>query len=163
MKFWGLHEDQEVSSNTTVADKEDTVATVVNDRGPQIINTLRRDLAIASILTPIGSVCKALVGKMPCPAKLWRILKTTFKAFSKAAIDAKISKLQTMKLKKGERVVSYSNRMVELVSELSSASHISRTEMKRALLRGFTKKLISMQSPSWLLDWVIMKLWLSLK
>lgn len=68
------------------------------------------------------------------------MLKVTFLAVSKAAIDAKLSKLQTIRLQNGEKIVIYSNRILELFGELESAGpKISQLEVKRALLRRLIK------------------------
>lgn len=48
--------------------------------------------------------------------------------------------LQTVKLKKAKAIITYSNEILELVSELESAGHIvSKIEKKRDLLCGLTK------------------------
>lgn len=52
-----------------------------------------------------------------------------------------MSKLKGIKLKKEEKAITYSNRILELVSELQSANHeMSKVEMNRALLRGLAKE-----------------------
>lgn len=101
----------------------------------------KRDLALAYIVTSIDPTCKAVVRKVRCPAKAWKLLRTMFQAVSEASIDAKLSALQSIRLDKGEKVVGYSNRILDLVNELESAGHqVSEVEKKRALLRGLTSE-----------------------
>lgn len=59
-----------------------------------------------------------------------------FPVVSEASIDAKLSKIQNVKLEKGEEIVGYSKRIMELVNELVSACHsVSDLERKRSLLQ----------------------------
>lgn len=97
----------------------------------------KRDLALAYILTSVSNLCKPAIRKARCPTEAWNKLRTMFQAVSEASIDAKLTKLQNIQMKKGEKVIEYSNRVEELVSELESAGHpTSVVEKKRALLRG---------------------------
>lgn len=97
----------------------------------------KKDLALAYILTSVSNSCKPAVRKVRCPTEAWNKLRTMFQAVSEASIDAKLTKLQNIQMAKGEKVIEYSNRVEELVSELESAGHhTSGVEKKRALLRG---------------------------
>lgn len=59
-----------------------------------------------------------------------------FQAVSELAIDSKLSQLQNKSLKKGERVILYSNRIQGLVGELESAGNdVTDSYKNRALLR----------------------------
>lgn len=80
---------------------------MVEDRWQQAINIQRRNLALEYDLTSIDSICNALARKVRSTAKAWRILKAIFLDVSEAAINANLSKFQTVE-KKGERVVSHS-------------------------------------------------------
>lgn len=54
-----------------------------------------------------------------------------------ATIDSKLTLLQAIRLKKGEKIVEYSNQIIELVGKIESSGHsVSEIEKKRALLRG---------------------------
>lgn len=48
-------------------------------------------------------------------------METTFQTVSEASIDAKMSKLQGVKVEMGEEIVSCSNRIRQLVNEVESA------------------------------------------
>lgn len=59
-----------------------------------------------------------------------------FETVSEAAEDEKFSQLQARFLVKREKVIKYSNRLSELVSDTESTGHaITKLEQKRALLR----------------------------
>lgn len=49
---------------------------------------------------------------MCCPAGAWRILKTTFQAVYEAIVNEILSMLRKIELKKGEKIVAYSNWVV---------------------------------------------------
>lgn len=79
-----------------------------------------KDLVLAYILTSIDKSCKEMVRKVTCPAEAWAILKATFSAVSESSFDAKLSKLQAVKLQKSETMFAYSKRILDLISELES-------------------------------------------
>lgn len=69
-------------------------------------------------------------------------MKVVFRVVSEAAIDAKLTLLQAVQLKRGEKTVEFSNRIIELVAGLESAGHTAiEIERKRALLRGLPREL----------------------
>lgn len=64
-----------------------------------------------------------------------------FQVVSEATVNAELSQLQTISLNKGEAIVEYSNRIMELVSGLKCAGHsITSIKQKRGLLRGLPEK-----------------------
>lgn len=87
---------------------------VVNGRGQHDLNILKLYFALEDILISTDSTCKTMVRKIPCPAEEWHLLKSTYQAVSEAVIDAKWSKLHTIKSKTGEKIITYSNWIVEL-------------------------------------------------
>lgn len=95
---------------------------------------------LSSILTSVNSSCKALIRQTRCPRPSWNTLEETFKSVSEAKIDTKLSQLQAMILKKGERIVEYLSRILGLVAGLENAGHVvTEVEKKTALLRGMPK------------------------
>lgn len=122
--------------------QENRTATEEGNRGQHKVNIQKRDLTLVHILTSIESTCKALVRTVHCLAEARHLLKSTFQGVSEASIDAKLWKLPTVKLERGEKILAYSNWIVELASEVDTAGlEISRGEMKRALLRELTNKI----------------------
>lgn len=100
----------------------------------------KRNLALAYIVTSIDATCKASFWKLRCPAKAWRTLNEMFQAVSEAAVDSKLCQFQAMTLGISEEFIQFSNRVLELVSELRSSRHqVSTMEQKRASLRGLSK------------------------
>lgn len=66
-----------------------------------------------------------------------------FQALSEAAVDAKLTTLRSILLKKDEPIIEYSNRILKLVSELECAGcATSRIEQKPVLLCGLPTQLI---------------------
>lgn len=105
------------------------------------VDEQKQDMALAYLLTSIDSTCKAMVRKMRCPREVWNTLREMFQSVSEAALDSKLSQLQSISLKRGEKIVEYSNKILGLVGELESAGYtVSKVEQKHALLRGLPKE-----------------------
>lgn len=101
----------------------------------------KRDLALAYLLMSIDASCKATVMTMRDPRLIWGKLKKSYQAVSEAAIDAKLTKLQGVRMTQNEPVIQYSNKIENLVNELAAAGHIvTNLEKKRALLRGLREE-----------------------
>lgn len=101
----------------------------------------KRDLALTYILTFVDSSCKGIIRQVRCPQETCVTLCKTFQTVSEASIDAKLSKLQALTHRKGEHIVEYSNRFVDLIGELQGAGNlVTLVEQKRALLRGLPKE-----------------------
>lgn len=57
-----------------------------------------------------------------------------------AAVDAKVSQLQSISIQNGGKIVEYSNQMLDLVGELESAGHkMLQMKQRRASLKGLSK------------------------
>lgn len=82
----------------------------------------KRDLALAYLVTSIDTSCKSMVRTMRCPRTVWRSLRNMFQSASQAAIDAKLTQLQSISLNNGENIVEYSSRLLGLNGELKDAS-----------------------------------------
>lgn len=67
----------------------------------------KRDLALAYIHTSVDNTCEAIIRRMRCPRAAWKELKKTFQSVAEVAINAKLSQLQAVSLKKGENIVEY--------------------------------------------------------
>lgn len=63
------------------------------------------DLALVYILTLIDAPCKSTVTTLRDPATVRNTVKDTFQAISDAAINSKLSKLQAIRLNKGEKTI----------------------------------------------------------
>lgn len=63
----------------------------------------KRNIAHAYTLMSIDDSCKASVLVMRDPVAVWKKLKDTYQAVSEASIDAKLSKLQHLKMKSQRR------------------------------------------------------------
>lgn len=125
--------DRSLTKNVTTSTDEQTSERAAIEK-QHAENLQRRDLAVAYILTSIEPICKEIVPKVRCPTTAWSILKVSFQAVSKAAIDEKPLKLQTIRLQKREEIVMCSNCILKLAGNLESAGHnISQIEVKRAL------------------------------
>lgn len=136
--LWKFVTPQATQSDTSTEGPEND-QDVDEDRSQK--EAQRRDLAFAYILTAVDGSCKSLIRQERCPRVAWAVLRDTFQAVSEAAVDAKLSQLQSVELEKGERIVEYSSRIVGLVGELQCAGHdVSDLEKKRALLRGLPKE-----------------------
>lgn len=71
------------------------------------------------------------------PEEVSGTLRNTFQAVLEASIDAKLTKLQQIRMDGSEPVMKYSNLIHSLLNELIAADHtIQKLEKKRALLRG---------------------------
>lgn len=98
-----------------------------------------RNLASAYIVKPIDPTCKAVIPQVRCPEKAWNLLRTMFQAVLVVSMDAKLSSLLSIRLNKSEKVVRYSNRILDFANELLSAGYqLSEVEQKRALLSWLT-------------------------
>lgn len=93
------------------------------ERGVDGNDATKRDLAFAYIITSVVNSCKALIRQMKCPWEARVTMREPFYVMGEAAIDAKITKMQAMSLQKGELVIEFSNRLVQLVSKLEAGSH----------------------------------------
>lgn len=77
---------------------------------------------------------------MRCSREAWKSRQRLFQYVSEAYIDAKLSSLQAILLKKGEEIVEYSNSISGLIGGLESAGRdASALNQKRVLPRGLTK------------------------
>lgn len=95
----------------------------------------KKDLTLAYIFASASGSCKPAVIMIRCPEGTWHKLRSMFLAVLKAAVDAKITRLQNIQLEKREKILNYSNRVIELIIELDVAGHnVNRFEQKRALL-----------------------------
>ena len=104
-------------------------------------NSRKRDLALAYLMMSIDASCKGSVMTLRNPFEVWQKLKASYQAVSEAAIDAKLTKLQQMRMDPEEPVMKYTNKIENLVNELAAAGHpISSLEKKRALLRGLREE-----------------------
>lgn len=54
----------------------------------------QKDLALAYILTSVGSSCKAMIRQTSCPRVAWNTINKAFKSVGEVAIDAKLTQLQ---------------------------------------------------------------------
>lgn len=97
----------------------------------------KRNLILKYILTLVSGNCKPAVRMTGCPKKAQNKLRSMIFAVSEAALDAKLTRLQNIRLKKRVKILEYSNQIVELINELDSAGYsVSRDKQKRALIRG---------------------------
>lgn len=70
------------------------------------------------------------------PKHVWKYLKELYLIGLEAAIDAKLSRLQQIRISLNKLIIKYTNRIDALVNEVKSAGHHdSAQDMKRALLR----------------------------
>lgn len=65
------------------------------------------DLVLAYLLTSIDPTFKVAVRKERFPSRVWNLLRTMFRAVLEASIDAKMSRLHSVKLDKSEKIVGY--------------------------------------------------------
>lgn len=86
---------------------------------------------------------KAAVQRVRGPAEAFSILRKMLRAVFLAAVDMKSTQLQTIELKKGEKLVEYSKRSLDLVNELHCVAHsLSGTEQKSALFGGLPEAFV---------------------
>lgn len=85
----------------------------------------------------IEASCKPIIMTLRDPTSVWKRLNQTFHAVSKASIDDKLTKFQSIKMKQSESVMEYANRTQNILDDLTAAGQfISDLEKKRGLLRG---------------------------
>lgn len=99
---------KEASAHKT-DDLDVTDTTEVNWEKQNDINVETRGPALRYILISIDLTSKAIVRKRRYPAEAWRLLKTTFQAVPESTINAKLPKVQAVKMKKAEEIVPFSN------------------------------------------------------
>lgn len=73
------------------------------------VDVQKKDLDLVYLLTSIDASCKLMMRRFRCPAEVWELLRRTFSMVSEASIDAKLTQLQALSLKKGEKIVEYAN------------------------------------------------------
>ena len=96
----------------------------------------KRETALAYTLMSIDASCKPTIVTLRDPWEIWGKLRCTYQASSEASIDAKFTKLQQVKTDRKEHFIQYSNRIKNVVNDLSAAGHVATDlEKKRALLR----------------------------
>ena len=101
----------------------------------------RRDIALTTILLTIDDACSATVIDQRDPAKIWLELHDMYHAISLASVDTYLSQYQEIKMRPGETVMAYVNRLTEIENKLAAVGQPQIDEEKRrALLRGLTKK-----------------------
>lgn len=73
------------------------------------------------------------------PATVWIKLKELYHAVSEASIDAKLSRLQQIKIGNGESIIKYTNWSGKQAA--FGGHHVRELEKKRALLRRLNDNL----------------------
>lgn len=99
-------------------------------------------MALVYIMMSYALSCKA--AEMTCrdPCELWNKLKKLFLSVSEASIDAKLTRLQNIKMTAKDSVLEYPNRSEGLVTELQKAQNqILELKMKCALFCGIRREL----------------------
>lgn len=89
------------------------------------------------MMMSIDASCKASAKTNTDPREILETLQKSYQAVSEVAVDAKLTKLQQVGIGAKEAVMKYTNKIDNLVNDLSAGGHIlSALEKKRALLRG---------------------------
>lgn len=100
----------------------------------------RQDVALTNLLLTVDDSCSASVISMRDPKEVWDTLKSMFHTISEASIDAYLLQYQSIKMRPGEKVMQYVNRMTVIENKLATIGHaITSVEKKRALLRGLSE------------------------
>lgn len=101
----------------------------------------RRDTALSHIIITIDDSCSAAVITLRDPKEVWNTLKEMYKAVSEARVDAYLAHFQLMKMDPSETVMSYANRLTNMVNKLAAVGHsIPESDKKRVLLRGLREE-----------------------
>lgn len=104
--LWG-YVDGEVAGETTSDDS----------------SAQKRDMDLAYNMMSITPACKASLMTCRDPDELWNKLKRLFLSVSEASIDAKLKRLQNIKMTAKGSVTEYSNEFQSLANELKAAGH----------------------------------------
>lgn len=79
------------------------------------------------------------------PREIWLKMNKSYQAVSGAAIDAKLTELQSVQMMPNEPVIQYSNNIDNFVNELAATGHtVTNLEKKRVLLRGLRDEFLVM-------------------
>lgn len=108
-----------------------------SERTVQAGSQRKKDLALAYKIMSIDASCKAFVMTLRDPRTVWKRLKMAYQAVSEASNDAKLTKLQSLRMGPQEPIMKFTNMIDGLVNELSASGHpVTKLEKKRALFRG---------------------------